>query len=189
MSKAENLDELFAALQQLSSWYNHTLITHLAVSLFGMEGKKLADSYSTVLTGHCATMLFLLPQPSSGCSCPDSFEEVFVDIERATQSCSLADAIRVHATLADIFDVNNGAIFLVGIKEGKTSGSVLTFWLPKSLISQAVNAALGNVGAMIGEEIAHIRTKYETISVASSKVGKLHQLMYSDWLHLGYYKA
>ena len=169
---AENVDELFTALQQLSSWYNHTLITHLAVSLLGDEGRVLADRYSTVLTGQCAAVLLLLPQPSFGCSCPDNFEEVFVDVERAAQSCSLADTVRVHATLADVFEVNSGALFLAGIKEGKTSASsVITFWLPKSLSSRAVNAALGNSSAMNGEEITCIRTKYETISAASPKVG------------------
>ena len=75
--------------------------------------------------------------------------------------------------MADIFDVSGGALFLAGIREGKvgSSGSVLGFWLPRSVSSRAVNAALGNAGTMGGEGIARIRTKYETISAAPAKVG------------------
>lgn len=172
LSKAEDLDQLFTAVQHLSSWYNHNLVTHVAKSLLGDEGKALADKYSTALTGHCTTLLLLLPQFSSGCSCPDDFEEILVDIERRIQSCSLADTIRVQETLADIFELNSSAIFLKGISQGEVSGSSLTFWIPKSMSSHAASAALGNTSAMAGEGIARIRTKYEKILSVPPKVGR-----------------
>ena len=136
----------------------------------------LANQYWKALKEQFTTTFLLLPQVSSGHCCPDNFEKFFVDIERAAQSCSLDDTLRVHTTLANIFDVDKGAILLAGIKEGKTSGSTLTFWLPTSLSTRAMNVSHNNASGMSGEEITCIRTQYNEIILAdSSKVGERYQ--------------
>ena len=178
---SEDIDSLFSNLQQLSSWYNHGLVTHLATTTrehfddqrtgTTIIGQELADQYAMTLFGYHSNSLSLLPTVSTGPRCPEEFEELNVHVPKLPDSYTLGDVIQLHESLADVINLKTFVVFFQGISMAP-EGSQILFWIPKCVASPAISSASQSIQKMINADISCIQTQYEFISTSNEEVHK-----------------
>ena len=172
ITRATDAESLVEGLKNISSWYNHGLMTHLFVSMVVRNGvRTIADHYCQTLHDHQCDKMSQLPAVSSGPQLPEDFEEMKVGVlKKAYDSYTLGEVMNIHESLAGILGLKSFVLLFQGI-EKPVNGIILTsnfiFWVPKSLVTQAMTKASQNEQMMENSGIVRIQAQYETVTTTT----------------------
>ena len=168
--QAEDIGEVFKALDSYTSWFNHGFVTHMATSLLNESGKMLKEDYLASTTELETNPLAILPRLSSSSECPAEYEQVLVKIEKIPNSFTLQSTLETIKEIAEILGLRPGALLLSGISASAVKGSTLMLWIPQAVSKTAISHASENAHRMLPVGILSITSKYEIITPAVKHV-------------------
>ena len=160
ISLSTNLTELISNIKDISSWYNHGLITHIAK--LHLNNRELVERYTHTVSANCNDILLVLPTVSTGPSCPKTFEELKMYTRGQPDTYTLGEVTRLHDSLGDIIGLKPLVVLFQGISNAKV-GSVFSFWIPSTLGSFALSNAASSVNKMTESGIVQIEGVYNTV--------------------------